>query len=241
MRYLLVHKCLNWQSMPNSWAYPHAYLTNTLEEQIFYPPEGEEWIATIITPQIKPTVEPCVVVDLLNPKNMLPYLSPAKLAPEEEREREQEYRNWGEYLSSSTNSMDQFHKTYEATKTKKRRKRPSLLNQPDTQLDSLLVAVQTESAMGTPLSLQPCRSIPSERRKATTNATEKSPIPIEEPVQLSTSKDVANIYVVSTSRTSDYVIPKLTGSMNWHLKSLRPPDIFFQNPGRNSSIPAPKH
>ena len=103
-------------------------LTTTLEDQIFYPPEGEECTAYKTTPQNDSAVilkEPCVVIDPLNPRNMLPYVSPKELAPEEEREREQEYRSWGEYMSSSTDSLDQFHKTYETTKIKRRRKRQS--------------------------------------------------------------------------------------------------------------------
>ena len=92
----------------------------TLEDQIFYPPEGEEWIAFETTPQTESTTEPrrsYVVEDPFNPRNMLPYVSPNTLAQEEERESEQEYHNWGEYMSSSTNSLDKFNKVYKINKS----------------------------------------------------------------------------------------------------------------------------
>ena len=61
-----------------------------------------------------------------DPINMLPYLSPNELVPEEEREQEPAYRNWGEYLSSSTNSLDQFAQTSNNKKASKRKsKAPS--------------------------------------------------------------------------------------------------------------------
>ena len=77
---------------------------------------------------------------------MRPYVSPYRLALEEERESEQEYRSWGEYMSSSTNSLDQFAKTYQAKMPPKRKsKTPS--NQLVYQGEAPLSAAPVEPAV----------------------------------------------------------------------------------------------
>ena len=94
------------------------------------------------------TRKPCAVADPLNPRDMLPYLSSAKLVPEEERENEREYRSWGEYMSSSTNSLDQFTKTYQTKKSSRRKSKASPSPLEDHSVDSA-TKVQVEPAVPT--------------------------------------------------------------------------------------------
>ena len=128
-----------------------VYLTTALEDHTFYLPEGEEWISSEQAPTSELAIRPkeyCVVADPFEPRNMLPYLSPSKLVPEEERESEQEYRSWREYMSSSTNSLDQFAKTYQAKKPSRRKsKTPS--NQMVDQGEAPSSTAQVEPAVPT--------------------------------------------------------------------------------------------
>ena len=149
-----------------------------------------------------------MVAGQFEPRNMLTYLYPSKLVPEEERESEQEYRSWGEYVSSSTNSLDQFTKTYQAKKPF-RHKSKTPFNQLVDQGEAPSSITQVEAAVPTQLVARKVKS--SGVRKATTDTTATLPTPLKMPVQPTTSRDVAGPHSTSTSGTKNtnrYVIPK---------------------------------
>ena len=134
---------------------------------------------------------------------MLPYLPPSELVSEEEREREPAYRNWGEYLSSSTNSLDQFAQTCNRKKkTSSRKSRVPSHQEAISNKDSskILQIEQTESAHLLTRKVKSSKSMASVASSVIT--------PTEESVLPTTSKDVENPPSTSNRSTSHYVIPK---------------------------------
>ena len=202
----------------------------TQEDQIFYPPEGEEWFvspseagkyATTNESAIEPRGS-CDIKDPFNLKNMRPYLSPKTLSPEEVKEREQEYSSWREYLSVSTNSLDQWQESN--------------------------ANLQYEAA-GT---IQPFDETPKTRRSVCSSMPGQGPnqdatIITVQPVQPSTYRDAAVKPSSSTSSATLYVIPK-KGVQSNKLNELaikvfpparpilpKPPGMTRESPPRNIS------
>ena len=102
-----------------------------------------------------------------------------------ERESEQEYRSWGEYMSSSTNSLDQFAKTYQAKKPSKRKsKTPS--SQRENNSEGPSRKAQVEPSVSTQLA--PRKEKSSSGRKATSDTMVNQPAHIEVQVQPTTSR-----------------------------------------------------
>ena len=134
--------------------------------------------------------------------DMLPYLPPSELAPGEKRECEQEYRSWGEYLSSSTNSLDQFVQTYSAKKKASRRKSRTSSNQLANPGEDSPSSRPVEPAQSRALKTKSSKTIGGTAPSVIT----QTEVPV--PVLPTTSKDVENPSSTFISSTDRYVIPK---------------------------------
>ena len=241
----------------------------TTHDQIFCPPTKEEWFKAPSDEGIyttPPAVEPkksCDLKNSLHPRNMLPYLSPRTLFIEEEREKKQEYRNWGEYVQTiSTSSLDQWQGStanlndsqYEPAAInqqfgKIQRKKKSSVRKPipsQTTNHNRIPSskLQYEPAASTQPFGQPHKVKKFSGRNSTTDTTACKPVPL---VQPSTSRDVVVPFSSSSSSANRYVIPK-KGIQSNKLNELatkvppparpilpKPPIIIRTSPPRNIS------
>ena len=151
-------------------------------------------------------------------------------------------KGWGEYVSSSTNSLDQFAQTYKAKKKSSRRKSKASSNQATISGEDASSIAQVEPAE----SAQPTRGkSPKTIMGITSGVLSSAEVPV--PVLSNTSKDIAIPSSTSTSSTGRYVMPKKGIQAN-RLNELarkvspparhilpKPPVVIKTSPPRNTS------